>query len=112
MVERVVVECGVAPVPPDRDDGRAGHLFAVELGGLAEVDEFGRRWMRRCAANDDWAAHRSDDGDLRPPMVRLLPAGRFLEWMAPRGRLGGQNKVPRVAADATALRTLLEPDRA
>ncbi len=44
-------------------------------------------------------------------MVRLLPAGRFVEWMGRRGRLGGQNKVPRVVTDLADLRTLLEPEQ-
>jgi hypothetical protein len=29
-----------------------------------------------------------------------VPPGFFAEWMRSRGRLGGQNKVPRVAAAA------------
>jgi len=36
---------------------------------------------------------------LQPPQVQVLPAGGFAEWMQRRGRLGSQNKVPRVIAD-------------
>jgi hypothetical protein len=33
------------------------------------------------------------------PEVVALPPGRFAAWMKSRGRLGGQNKVPRMIAD-------------
>ena len=46
--------------------------------------------------NDDYKSHRSGDRQLRPPVVRLVKSGTFYEWMKARGRLGGQNKVPRI----------------
>ena len=36
---------------------------------------------------------------MKAPELRFLPPGSFAAWMKARGRLGGQNKVPRVAAD-------------
>jgi hypothetical protein len=33
------------------------------------------------------------------PEIAAMPAGFFAGWMKTRGRLGGQNKVPRVIAD-------------
>jgi len=36
---------------------------------------------------------------LRQPIVRKLPAGTFYKWMKKRGKLGGQNKVPRLSND-------------
>ncbi|MBE7210371.1 MAG: GH3 auxin-responsive promoter family protein [Gluconacetobacter diazotrophicus] len=107
---RELVEWSAAPLPPDAADPRAGHLFAVELDGAADPDSFARVLDDRLhRGNDDYAAHRAGDAGLRPPAVRLLPAGRFHAWMAARGRLGAQNKVPRVVADAAALQTLLDP---
>ncbi|HEV7268825.1 MAG TPA: GH3 auxin-responsive promoter family protein [Falsiroseomonas sp.] len=50
------------------------------------------------ADNDDYAAHRQG-GQLVPPVVQTVPPGRFEAWMRAEGRLGGQNKVPRVIAD-------------
>ena len=57
--------------------------------------------------NDDYAAYRANDFGLRPPEVRLLPGGSFARWMERRGKLGGQNKVPRVVADVESLAPLL-----
>jgi hypothetical protein len=33
---------------------------------------------------------------MRAPEVCPVPRGGFAEWMRARGRLGGQNKVPRM----------------
>jgi len=52
--------------------------------------------MRR---NLDYRDHRAGGFGLRPPLIRLLPAGGFAEWMKRRGRLGAQNKVPRIVND-------------
>jgi hypothetical protein len=47
--------------------------------------------------NEDYAAHRLG-GQMLPAMVDVLPEGSFEAWMRSQGRLGGQNKVPRVIA--------------
>ena len=54
------------------------------------------------AGNDDYATHRGSAGQLRPPVVRLVRSGTFYAWMKERGRLGGQNKVPRIVDDELA----------
>ncbi len=107
---RNVVEYSVAPVPPDAHDARGGHLFAIELDGPADGPAFAQALdaaLKRL--NEDYAAHRGDGFGLRDPDVRLLPAGRFTRWMEQRGKLGAQNKVPRVVADIAALEMLLAP---
>jgi hypothetical protein len=38
--------------------------------------------------------------------VTFLPPGSFTEWMRARGKLGGQNKVPRVISDPALLESL------
>ncbi len=108
-VGRRLVEYAAAPVPPHGDDLRGGHLFAVELDGEADGVAFGRAVDAALARqNDDYAAHRGGGFGMKDPDIRLLPPGRFLRWMAERGKLGGQNKVPRVVGSADALRRLLD----
>ena len=46
---------------------------------------------------------------LRPAVVTPVPADRFTEAMRKRGKLGGQNKVPRLANDRAMADLLLEP---
>jgi len=47
--------------------------------------------------NSDYEAKRFKDIALRRPIVRKLEKGTFYEWMKKRGKLGGQNKVPRLS---------------
>jgi hypothetical protein len=46
--------------------------------------------------NEDYRAHRAGDLAIGAPEVRAVPRGGFADWMRSRGRLGGQNKVPRM----------------
>jgi hypothetical protein len=49
---------------------------------------------------------------LRPCIVRSLPRDTFRQYMKSLGKLGGQNKVPRLSNDrkiADALGALLQP---
>ena len=52
-----------------------------------------------CRLNDDYAAHRAGGYGMETPRVRFLPPGGFAAWMKSRGKLGGQNKVPRIIND-------------
>jgi hypothetical protein len=47
--------------------------------------------------NSDYDAKRFKDMALKRPKVHLAPSGTFYTWMKTRGKLGGQNKVPRLA---------------
>lgn len=47
--------------------------------------------------NSDYEAKRYMDMALLPPVFHVVPYGTFYEWMKRRNRLGGQNKVPRLA---------------
>jgi len=47
--------------------------------------------------NSDYDAKRVQDLALGLPEVVILNEGTFYEWMKRRGKLGGQNKVPRLS---------------
>jgi hypothetical protein len=47
--------------------------------------------------NSDYEAKRYMDIALQRPVVHCVPQGTFYNWMKKRGKLGGQNKVPRLA---------------
>jgi hypothetical protein len=104
-----VTEYAAAALPPDATDPRGGHLFIVEAAGLAATDAAafaGALDAALAQANADYAAHRQGDFGMRPPRVVLVRAGGFADWMRARGKLGGQNKVPRVIADPALLADL------
>jgi hypothetical protein len=47
--------------------------------------------------NSDYEAKRYKDITLGAPLVRSLPKGSFYKWLQLKGKLGGQNKVPRLS---------------
>lgn len=47
--------------------------------------------------NSDYEAKRSYNLSLGEPIIRVVPKGAFNDWMKSVGRLGGQNKVPRLS---------------
>ena len=58
--------------------------------------------------NSDYEAKRYKDLALIAPVVHRVESGTFYEWMRKRGKLGGQNKVPRLANDRAYLDDILE----
>ncbi|MCF8237393.1 MAG: GH3 auxin-responsive promoter family protein [Saprospiraceae bacterium] len=84
--------------------------------GVQEDGKFSHRWYIGCERqpedpqlltqqldsilgelNDDYAVERK--GALEGMTVTWVPGTWFVEWMAERGKLGSQNKVPRVMMD-------------
>ncbi len=49
--------------------------------------------------NSDYEAKRHKDITLELPHIVKAPAGTFYEWMKSRGKVGGQNKIPRLSND-------------
>jgi hypothetical protein len=91
-------------------DGRGGHDYLVEFA--APVDREALAVFARtldadlCARNLDYQAHRAGDFGMDAPRVRAVPSGTFAAWMKSRGKLGGQNKVPRVMHDKALIGSL------
>jgi hypothetical protein len=98
-----VRDFSVGALYPERAGEIGGHLFVVEFERPVVEDEIARfaaaidrDLVRR---NLDYQAHRAGGFGLRPPEILVMRQGGFAEWMRRRGRLGSQNKVPRVIAD-------------
>jgi hypothetical protein len=49
------------------------------------------------SVNSDYDAKRAHDLALLPPQIDIVKEGTFYNWMKKRGKLGGQNKVPRLS---------------
>jgi hypothetical protein len=61
--------------------------------------------------NSDYAAKRYHDLALAFPTFHIVPTGTFHQWLKQRGKLGGQNKVPRLSNDRSYLEPLLALSR-
>ena len=51
--------------------------------------------------NSDYAAKRSKDLLLKPPIIREVKKGTFYNWSSAQNRLGGQYKIPRLSNTRT-----------
>lgn len=58
--------------------------------------------------NSDYDAKRYKDLALEMPKAHFVPKGTFYDWMKKRGKLGGQNKVPRLSNDRKYVDDILE----
>jgi hypothetical protein len=104
----VVREYTAAPVYMD-GDARGGHEWVIEFertpGDLDVFIDLLDGTMR--SLNSDYDAKRAGNMALRRPVVHAVATGTFHAWMKQRGRLGGQNKVPRLANDRSYLEAIL-----
>jgi hypothetical protein len=57
--------------------------------------------------NSDYDAKRYQNMILKEPLVRILPNGTFDEWLKSKGKLGGQNKVPRLSNNREMVEEIL-----
>lgn len=57
--------------------------------------------------NSDYEAKRHKNLTLEMPQIIVAPRGTFYKWMKERGKIGGQNKIPRLANDRKYLDELL-----
>ncbi|ESR26827.1 GH3 family domain-containing protein [Lutibaculum baratangense] len=97
---------------PDADDARGRHVFVVEFRGEGPDDSRLRAFARALDGslsrlNEDYEAHRQGDVGMAAPEILSVAPGTFADWMRSRGKLGGQNKVPRVINDPELLSSLV-----
>lgn len=57
--------------------------------------------------NSDYEAKRYNNMTLREPVIHKAKPQLFFEWMSSRGKVGGQNKVPRLSNEREFIEPLL-----
>ncbi|MDR0940576.1 MAG: GH3 auxin-responsive promoter family protein [Mediterranea sp.] len=93
-----VAEYSAAPVFMDAN-AKCRHQWLVEFARMPDSVE---RFVAVLDAtlkevNSDYEAKRWKDIALQPPEVIVARAGLFHDWLAGKGKLGGQHKVPRLS---------------
>ena len=58
--------------------------------------------------NSDYQAKRTNDLILQMPKVESLKSGTFYRWLEKKGKLGGQNKVPRLSNNREIVEEILK----
>jgi hypothetical protein len=108
-----VIDYTVGPIFPKSAEELGGHIYIVEFAnGIPsdhQLNEFSRLLDKRlCERNEDYESHRSGGFGLNPPSILPVQPGLFAAWMKSRGKLGGQNKVPRVITKTEMLDELIQ----
>jgi hypothetical protein len=90
--------------------GRGFHQFVVEfLQQPVDLEGFRDALDTELSSrNSDYLAHRARAVALAAPAVIAAQAGSFDSWMRRRGKLGGQNKVPRMDNSGRLTHDLVE----
>ena len=102
--------CDYTAAPWHGTSGNGGHEWLVEFHREPQsMDGFIQTLDRALRElNSDYDSKRTDGLILALPRVHVAPKGLFERWMREKGKLGGQNKVPRLWNDRTHLESLLE----
>ncbi len=95
-----VVEFTVAPQLDVPEGSRPYHEWFIEFSSEpADMEAFRDRMDERLQEQNIYYRDLIQGGILRPLVIRKVEKGGFNAYMASIGRLGGQNKVPRLAND-------------
>lgn len=96
-----IQDYAMGAVYPQSPQELGGHAVYIEFSGATpqaeQLERFATVFDQTLSQkNDDYAAHRSEGFGLASPKIYRVSPGSFAAWMKARGKLGGQNKVPRL----------------
>jgi len=105
-----ISEYTAGPVFMDEQGKQGAHEWLIEFKKPPENLHFFTEIFDNAlkSLNSDYEAKRSGNFILQMPLVKEMPSGTFYEWMKRRGKLGGQNKVPRLSNDRNHLESILQ----
>ncbi len=94
----IINEYTAAPIYMDREH-KGSHEWLIEFEKEPEdLDYFTNTLdIALCSLNSDYEAKRYKNITLEKPTVRNVPPGTFYDWFNYKGKLGGQNKMPRLS---------------
>ena len=92
------------------EDVKGAHEWLIEFEKQPDDLEYFTRILDNalCSVNSDYEAKRYKNITLEMPTVRSLKNGSFYAWLAKKGKLGGQHKVPRLSNDRTLIDEISE----
>ncbi len=92
------------------DKNRAAHEWVVEFSSPPKDMELFIEFLDSALKdlNSDYEAKRYKDMALQRPIIHPVVEGTFYNWMKRKGKLGGQNKVPRLSNSREYLEDILQ----
>ena len=95
-----IVEFHVAPQVTPLDGGLPYHEWFIEFDNLPKnMVDFERKVDKAMVGQNIYYDDLITGNILRPLSIRALKRDAFRDFMKSEGKLGGQNKVPRLAND-------------
>ncbi len=85
------------------------HEWLIEFEKLPQnIEKFAYLLDRNLQKlNSDYEAKRTKNITMEPPIINVAPVGLFYKWLEQNGKLGGQNKVPRLLNNRKVIESLL-----
>ena len=107
-----VLEYTAAPVFMD-GDGKCRHQWLVEFAKEPEDLKMFANVLDETLQqiNSDYEAKRYKDITLQPLELVVARKGLFHDWLASKGKLGGQHKVPRLSNNRNHIEEMLQFNR-
>lgn len=96
----IVTEYTAAPILFSGSES-AAHEWIIEFSSPPENSDYFCEILDNAlkALNSDYEAKRYKNLILKKPVIHTVPSGFFYNWLKSKGKLGGQNKIPRLVND-------------
>ena len=99
-INLVIAEFTVAPQVNPTDTGLPYHEWFIETEqSISDLTAFAARVDELLQTKNVYYKDLINGKVLRTLQIKILPAGTFINYMKKEGKLGGQNKVPRLSND-------------
>ena len=104
-----VSEYTIAPVFMEKNK-KGRHQWAIEFGIPPKNLEYFIEILDEAlkSVNSDYEAKRYKDLSLQKPEIEIIKQGTFYLWLQKQGKLGGQNKIPRLLNNRSFLEEILK----
>ena len=104
-----ISEYTAAPIFMDNDE-KGTHEWLIEFETSPSTVDYFASVLDNALKNlnSDYEAKRYKDITLVMPVVKEMKKGAFYNWFNDKGKLGGQNKMPRLSNDRKHVEELLE----
>lgn len=108
----IIKEFTAAPIYME-GNAKGAHEWIIEFEKMPEsIDGFAQLLDETLQElNSDYEAKRHKNITLNPLKLHVAKPNLFFDWMKSRGKLGGQNKVPRLANSREFIDPLLEMNK-
>lgn len=108
----LIKEYTAAPIFMDKDT-KGAHQWLIEFEKMPQSKEEFIKVLDASLQeiNSDYEAKRYKDMTLILPTLSIAREGLFMDWLKKKNKLGGQNKVPRLANNREFMDDLIELNR-